>query len=74
MSPISHLLDWVAFTIDLARYSLKMTVEILANQHAVILDSDEVTLGARAFDFLIFLHKHADRVVLKEELLVEHGS
>lgn len=48
-----------------------MTLDILEDQRAVRLDGEDITLGARAFDVLAYLHTHADRVVSKAELL-EH--
>lgn len=46
-----------------------MTLEISEDQRIVRLDGREVPLGARAFDVLSHLHRHADRVVSKAELL-----
>ncbi len=46
-----------------------MTLEILHDQRVVLLDGNEIALGARAFDVLVQLVEHADRVVSKAELL-----
>ena len=46
-----------------------MSIEILPDQRSVLVDGQERSLGARAFDVLHFLADHADRVVSKEELL-----
>lgn len=46
-----------------------MLIEILDDQRSVRLDGNELALGARAYDVLVFLHEHADRVVRKDELL-----
>ncbi|CAN0588067.1 unnamed protein product, partial [Ectocarpus sp. 12 AP-2014] len=46
-----------------------VTLSILHDQRVVLLDGEEITLGARAFDVLAYLVEHADRVVSKAELL-----
>ena len=46
-----------------------MPLEIVEDQRILCLDGVEVPLGARAFDVLCHLHRHADRVVSKAELL-----
>lgn len=46
-----------------------MVLEIAENDRIAQLDGSELTLGARAFDVLAYLHRNADRVVSKAELL-----
>jgi TolB-like protein len=46
-----------------------VSVEILPARRILLLDGEEVALGARAFDLLAYLHAHAGRVVTKAELL-----
>lgn len=46
-----------------------MSIEVLPDQRAILLNGSELTIGARAFDVFSFLFEHADRVVTKEELL-----
>ena len=46
-----------------------MSIEVLSDQRAILLNGSELTVGARAFDVFSFLFEHADRVVTKEELL-----
>lgn len=46
-----------------------VTLSILHDQRVVLLDGEEIALGARAFDVLAYLVDHADRVVSKAELL-----
>jgi TolB-like protein len=47
----------------------RLTLEILQDERRVRLDGHDVALGARAYDVLVYLHGHADRVVTKAELL-----
>lgn len=47
----------------------QVSIEILHDQRVVLLDGQEIALGARAFDVLVHLHDNADRVVSKAELL-----
>jgi TolB-like protein len=44
-------------------------IEIQSDRRMARLDGAELSLGARAFDVLAYLHRHADRVVTKAELL-----
>ena len=46
-----------------------MTLEIIEDQRLVRLDGQPLSLGSRAFDVLCHLHRHADRVMSKAELL-----
>lgn len=46
-----------------------MTLEILEEQRRIVLDGDDVALGARAYDVLVHLVANRDRIVSKEELL-----
>jgi TolB-like protein len=46
-----------------------VSVEILPARRILRIDGEEVSLGARAFDLLAYLHAHAGRVVTKAELL-----
>jgi TolB-like protein len=48
---------------------LQVQLDILSDQRTALLDGAELSLGARAFDVLAYLHAHADRVVAKAELL-----
>jgi DNA-binding winged helix-turn-helix (wHTH) protein len=44
-------------------------VEILPAQRRLLVDGREQALGARAFDMLLVLVEHRDRIVAKDELL-----
>jgi DNA-binding winged helix-turn-helix (wHTH) protein len=44
-------------------------LDILSDQRIARLEGAELSLGARAFDVLAYLHENADRVVTKAELL-----
>src|SRR5690349_22363118 len=44
-------------------------VEVRAAQRQVLVDGRPAAIGARAFDVLIVLLEHRDRVVTKEELI-----
>ena len=46
-----------------------MDLAIFATDRRALLDGEELTLGARAFDILAYLQAHGDRVVTKKELL-----
>lgn len=51
-----------------------MSIEVRKDQRITLLDGQEVTLGARAFDVLVCLIENAERVVSKEELLTQVWS
>lgn len=51
-----------------------MAIDIHKGQRRVLRDGAEVSLGARAFDVLVYLSEHADRVVSKEDLLTHVWS
>lgn len=46
-----------------------MDLNIVEDERRVTLDGQPVTLGARAYDVLVYLNTHRDRVVSKVELL-----
>lgn len=45
------------------------SIEILPDRRSLRIGGEEQSVGARAFDVLAYLHKHAGRVVTKAELL-----
>lgn len=46
-----------------------MQLDIHSDRRAALLDGAELSLGARAYDVLAYLHANSDRVVTKAELL-----
>jgi len=46
-----------------------MDLAILTRERRALLDGQELTVGAWAFDILAYLHANSDRVVTKKELL-----
>jgi len=45
------------------------TVEVRADRRQLLVDGRPATIGARAFDVLLMLLEHRDRVVSKDELI-----